>query len=397
MSSGRYLTDSPITRDFRHLVKGPDFRNRTRFPTKLSISPNYPKPSDRIKYWNIVPGDQVRIVRGGHADENKHEVLSVNKTRNFVYLKDVTIQRGHEETSRSSKPIHYSNLQLYVGVFSFPGKNGEPPKDLPVYATRISTSKPVYIPAARRWFWKRYAAGTSPKLPTPPSIAPRKYRHEIRWPTYEKRRPPVIDFPYDTPASVVMKVTWVPSDISKFADFPPYFHIPAPTSQQRISLEQKKLAERARAIQDAYIRGNADPSAPMEQYLARELSNPHSRARKQKRWQEARAESDRLRVKFMRAAKEARQTGGSVTTLGLNLTKKQAAREGLFLFEAHMREAKKARQAERAVQRGAGEKLARKKARKARKAMKRDEALRNLVLEPAANQVLPPSQTATAA
>lgn len=62
-----------------------------------------------------------------------------------------------------------------------------------------------------------------------------------------------------------------------------------------------------------------------------------------------------------------------------------------------MREAKKARQAERAVQRGAGEKLARKKARKARKAMKRDEALRNLVLEPAANQVLPPSQTATAA
>lgn len=119
-----------------------------------------------------------------------------------------------------------------------------------------------------------------------------------------------VDFPYDTPASVVMKVTWVPSDISKFADFPPYFHIPAPTSQQRISLEQKKLAERARAIQDAYIRGNADPSAPMEQYLARELSNPHSRARKQKRWQEARAESDRLRVKFMRAAKEARQTGG---------------------------------------------------------------------------------------
>lgn len=91
MSSGRYLTDSPITRDFRHLVKGPDFRNRTRFPTKLSISPNYPKPSDRIKYWNIVPGDQVRIVRGGHADENKHEVLSVNKTRNFVYLKDVTV------------------------------------------------------------------------------------------------------------------------------------------------------------------------------------------------------------------------------------------------------------------------------------------------------------------
>jgi hypothetical protein len=120
----------------------------------------------------------------------------------------------------------------------------------------------------------------------------------------------LIEFDHDTPASVVKEITWVPSDLSKFTRFPPYFHIPAPTSEQRISPEQKALAGRARAIQDAYIRGEVDPSVPMEQYLARELSNPHSRARKQERWQQAREESDRLRVRFMRAAKEARSTGG---------------------------------------------------------------------------------------
>jgi hypothetical protein len=89
--SGRYLTDSRVTRNFRHLVMGPTFRQRSRFPTKLAPSPNYPKPSDRIKYWNIVPGDFVRVVRGAHASDERHEVLSVDKTRNLVNLKGITV------------------------------------------------------------------------------------------------------------------------------------------------------------------------------------------------------------------------------------------------------------------------------------------------------------------
>ncbi|KAG8689106.1 hypothetical protein FRC11_004084 [Ceratobasidium sp. 423] len=391
--SNRYLTDSRITRDFRHLTLGPTFRQRTRIPTKLATQPNYPKPSDRIKYWNIVPGDTVRIVRGAHAEDKKHEVLSVDKTRNLVYLKEVTMMRGQgENASRISKPIHYSNLQLYLGVFELTDKNGKT-KDTEVYATRISTSKPVYIPAARRWFWRRYAAGTSPPIPAPEGIAPRKNRTEIRWPEYKKRTLPTTEFDYDTPADAVKEITWMPADVSEHKKYPPYFHIPAPTSQQRISVSQKILAAKARAVQDAYIAGKTIASVPMEQYLARELSNPHSRARKQERWQEAKEERDRLRVRFMKAAKEARKAGDSATTLGLNLTKKQAAKEGLFLFEAHIREAEKARRAKRAEQRGAVAKLERKKIRKARKEKKREEALKNLVLEGAKNQVLPPTQT----
>ncbi|KAG8703204.1 hypothetical protein FRC08_003010 [Ceratobasidium sp. 394] len=391
-TSTHYLTVSRVTKDFRHLTRGPRFQQRSRSPSIISSRPTFPKPSDRIKYWNIVPGDFVRVVRGANADNQKREVLSIDKTRNLVNVKGITRSRGSDDNkARVSKPIHYSNLQLFVGAYEFPAKGGEEPKTVDVYATRLSTSTPFYLPAARRWVWSRYAAGTSPELPTPEGVAPRKNRTKISWPDIQKRLPPTVEFDYDTAPSVVKEITWKPADISQYLLYPPYFHIPAPESQQRITPEQKELAARARAVQDAYIRGENDASVPMEQYLARELANPHSRARKQERWQNAKEERDRLRVRFMRAAKEARSMGGSTTSVGLNLTKTQAAREGAFLFEAHVRKAEKARRLERAVQRGAVAKLARKKARKARKAAKREEALRNLVLESAPNQVLPPA------
>lgn len=43
------------------------------------------KPQDRIKYWNIVPGDRVRIIgdKGGQVQE----VAKINKLSNRVYLK----------------------------------------------------------------------------------------------------------------------------------------------------------------------------------------------------------------------------------------------------------------------------------------------------------------------
>lgn len=46
------------------------------------------KPADRIKWWNIVPGDQIRLL--GENQGGVHEVLSINRLTSRVYLKGAT-------------------------------------------------------------------------------------------------------------------------------------------------------------------------------------------------------------------------------------------------------------------------------------------------------------------
>jgi len=49
---------------------------------------------DRIKWWNIHPGDKVRVVAGGLKDtELVREVLSVDKKLNRVYLKGTKVSK----------------------------------------------------------------------------------------------------------------------------------------------------------------------------------------------------------------------------------------------------------------------------------------------------------------
>lgn len=84
-------TKSTLTRDFKHLLA----------PTKLhgyasSVLVREPRPGvrqhDRIKHWNIVPGDKVRIINGPYADKNAvREVAGVNKLTNKVYIKGLPV------------------------------------------------------------------------------------------------------------------------------------------------------------------------------------------------------------------------------------------------------------------------------------------------------------------
>jgi hypothetical protein len=50
------------------------------------------KPKDRIKWWNVVPGDQVRV--RGDAEGVLREVQAVNKLTNTVYLRRGSEVRG---------------------------------------------------------------------------------------------------------------------------------------------------------------------------------------------------------------------------------------------------------------------------------------------------------------
>jgi len=78
-------TTSPWTKDFRHLLPIPrNWLRRTsiRDPVIKSV-----RPKDLIKYWNVVPGDQIRLL--GDKENTLHEVLSINRISNRVFVRGV--------------------------------------------------------------------------------------------------------------------------------------------------------------------------------------------------------------------------------------------------------------------------------------------------------------------
>jgi hypothetical protein len=84
-------TTSPWTKDFRHLVPIPRhwMRRKTTKDPYIKAVP----PKQRIKYWNIVPGDQIRVQ--GDPGGTIHEVLSINRISNRVFLKGIAKVCGH--------------------------------------------------------------------------------------------------------------------------------------------------------------------------------------------------------------------------------------------------------------------------------------------------------------
>jgi len=76
-------TTNPYTKSFRHLL--PYNRHWERRMTFRDPIIKSAKPKDRIKYWNLVPGDQVRI--RGEESKTIYEVMSINKLSNQIRLK----------------------------------------------------------------------------------------------------------------------------------------------------------------------------------------------------------------------------------------------------------------------------------------------------------------------
>jgi hypothetical protein len=81
----RQTTSVPWTKNFRHMEPIPrhwTVRTSWRDPHLKPV-----KPRDRIKYWNIVPGDQITLL--GDRTKAIREVLSINRLTNRVYLKGI--------------------------------------------------------------------------------------------------------------------------------------------------------------------------------------------------------------------------------------------------------------------------------------------------------------------
>ena len=86
-------TASPWTRDLRHVNPKAIFprwyapRVTFRDPSLKTVP-----PKDRIKWWNIVPGDQVRVLGAkGPKALAVREVWRINKLNNRVLLKKESV------------------------------------------------------------------------------------------------------------------------------------------------------------------------------------------------------------------------------------------------------------------------------------------------------------------
>lgn len=76
-------TKNPALCNFNHLRRIPRawlVRQTKHDPRLKSV-----RVTDRIKFWNIVPGDRIRL--RGDEDNTIHEVLSINRLSNRVFLK----------------------------------------------------------------------------------------------------------------------------------------------------------------------------------------------------------------------------------------------------------------------------------------------------------------------
>ncbi|KAJ8475470.1 hypothetical protein ONZ45_g15595 [Pleurotus djamor] len=352
-------TTSPWTKDFRHLRGFPRHwlkRSNIRGdPVLKSV-----RPADRIKYWNIVPGDQIRIL--GDKSGVLREVLSINRISNRVFVRGAPnageeVKPGKVPQSRN---FHYSRCQLFVGNYEFPPEKGSTEaRVLPVYAKRIGTSKPYWNRRCHRYEWERFATHMVPKVPylNTETVG-------IPWPRPDK--PTLAEpGPYDTEKDVVSKVTYTPPQFSSSLRGP----LPRPPPEQQF----------VRAVTLSTSDTLAFGSKPVEVFLSKELSNPHSRAKKQARWQAYQRYSQTLLQDYLAA--ELRNLNGR--------TAREAKAEAAWKWRAKLDELKKEKRKQRWKHKASVAKVERKNARKARKEVKQRQRLTALVLENAPNQVIP--------
>lgn len=169
---------------------------------------------------------------------------------------------------------------------------------------------------------------------------------------------------YDTPEGVVAEVTYTPPALPADAKVP----IRAPPS------EQTYIDYLSSPTSSSF-----NPADPVEVNLVREVSNPHSRAKKQRRWQERQHREKALLEEYTKA--ELKDLQGR--------TRREARAEAAFKWKQRIEADRKAEIKLRWQLRGQEAKLLRKRARAVKKEARRSQKLADLVLGQGSNQVVP--------
>ncbi|BEI81380.1 hypothetical protein CcaverHIS002_0205400 [Cutaneotrichosporon cavernicola] len=414
-----HLTSKPSNK-FVHKTQGrvPKFKGRGFVHLK-----------DRIPRFNIIKGDRVRMTVGAPKDKfndadaglisgyKVYTVADVDKTTNRVYLEGLTNRRANSprplpadfdslspETQKewteqknwvaTQRPVQYSNVQLCV----------EEAGAESVFATRVSTSPPVFDRATNRFVWERFAAKTS--APTANPVDKLKGQLRIPWPVVEASKPEA-PTAQDTPKSVAMRTTLklaAPTDVPATL-VPNSLRAPAPSDQTWAN----------KYIFQPNARAQGALQAAMPLYLSEELSPRFSRAKKQSGWTARRTAEAEARAVAVKAAVDAWVASGKdkglsellsndlINLAGVQIRPRTENEVGEVAGRAFDEEIRLARRevkhhaaAGRVFKDGQwvagdkGIKLEAKRARKERKARKTLERLQSLTLEDAKNQVVPP-------
>ncbi|CEH12710.1 RP-L24, MRPL24, rplX [Ceraceosorus bombacis] len=203
-------------------------------PARARRNNNYVQPKDRIRLWNIVPGDVVRyrtgvkLAKEGSAElwKGQATVKQIDRTRNLAWLANVDNPGDNPATSEKrivprqmgedgqvawsnntfqiNRPVHISNLQLLLpqemvlpagcGITMDELKEGR-------VATRVQGTGAKWNKQLHQYTWKRFAIvkakdGTNVKL-------------EVPWPP-NKTAPRIILQDLTTPNDAVKSESWIP-------------------------------------------------------------------------------------------------------------------------------------------------------------------------------------------
>ncbi|CAD6899679.1 unnamed protein product [Tilletia controversa] len=228
-------TSKAVLRSLRHMLPShlPSSytkHQRRMVPTHMRHVPAFVHITNRIKYWNIVPGDEVKVRAGKSVISNDQSkigagraakvrgqgtVQTIDRTRNWVWLRDPddntrlaptsirhTVPRlvdptdpskGYTgTTTRIPRPLHYSNLMLKV-----PGTD--------LFASRVVRSSVRYDRTRAMFSWKRYGIVKKEDGAVE--------RVEIPWPKLPSRKKELNET--SAPAAVVNAqsfIPWAPED-----------------------------------------------------------------------------------------------------------------------------------------------------------------------------------------
>jgi hypothetical protein len=141
-------TKSPWTTNFTHLLPVRPIVHRLIAQKRVDALSEIVHHRHRIKYWNIVPGDQVRLRKD--SSDKIYKVDSIDRLKNRVYVEDPVSSpsksvcshtnvfwlqehpAGPEAKEEDFIQCHYSRCQLFLGRFLMPNANQtDKPEEIP--------------------------------------------------------------------------------------------------------------------------------------------------------------------------------------------------------------------------------------------------------------------------